>query len=312
MADGTRSASTLSQRYRGSLLGLACGDAVGTAVEFRPRGSFELLTDMIGGGPFGLAPGQWTDDTSMAMCLAESLLAKGGFDAADQMGRYVNWSHWGYWSSTGHCFDIGVTVSQALTRFRVTGEPYAGSVDPRTAGNGSLMRLAPVVLLYNPDPIEVAARAADSSRTTHAAPEAVECCVLFALLLARALSGDAKSQWLRIDVPTLREPAVVALAGGAFAGKPKNDIVGSGYAVASLEAALWCFHRTDTFEQAVLEAANLGDDADTTAAIVGQLAGAYYGVERIPRRWLDLLHLRDEIDAIAEQLLAAATARTTN
>jgi ADP-ribosyl-[dinitrogen reductase] hydrolase len=137
---------SLKDRYAGSLAGLASGDAVGTTVEFRSRGTFPPVTDMVGGGPFGLAPGQWTDDTSMALCLAESLLAKNGFDARDQMGRYLNWRTWGYLSSTGECFDIGMTVRGALERFQRTGEPYSGSTDPNSAGNGSLMRLAPVAL----------------------------------------------------------------------------------------------------------------------------------------------------------------------
>jgi ADP-ribosyl-[dinitrogen reductase] hydrolase len=119
-------------------------------VEFAPRGSFPEVTDMVGGGPFGLEAGQWTDDTSMALCLAESLLEK-GFDAADQMGRYLKWWTEGYQSSTGKCFDIGRTVHAALERFQRTGEPFAGSVDPKSAGNGSLTRLAPVVLYYYPD-----------------------------------------------------------------------------------------------------------------------------------------------------------------
>lgn len=111
---------TLEERYRGCLLGLACGDAVGTTVEFMPRGSFVPVKDMRGGGPFGLAPGQWTDDTSMALCLAESLLTKGGFDAHDQMARYLNWWQWGYLSSTGECFDIGMTVGRRCRAFRPT------------------------------------------------------------------------------------------------------------------------------------------------------------------------------------------------
>ena len=139
---------TLSDRYRGSLLGLACGDAVGTTVEFMPRGSFTPVADMVGGGPFNLKPGQWTDDTSMALCLAESLLRKGGFDAKDQMGRYLNWWKWGYLSATGDCFDIGMTVREALAIYEQNGDPFAGSTHPYSAGNGSMMRLAPVVLFF--------------------------------------------------------------------------------------------------------------------------------------------------------------------
>ena len=110
---------TQEDRYLGCLLGLACGDAVGTTVEFSPRGTFTAVSDMIGGGPFNLNAGEWTDDTSMALCLAHSLIEKGGFDATDQMNRYTNWHEHGYMSSNGVCFDIGNTVRSALTyRYR--------------------------------------------------------------------------------------------------------------------------------------------------------------------------------------------------
>lgn len=297
----------LADRYRGALLGLACGDAVGTSVEFQPRGSFPLLIDMVGGGPFNLEPGQWTDDTSMALCLAESLLIKNGFDAADQMNRYLDWWRHGYLSATGKCFDIGMTVSDALARFEVTGDPYAGSNDPYSAGNGSLMRLVPVVLYYFPDCDRARFFAEHSSRTTHAAPEALECCRLFAGLICKALQGAPKSDLQNLSTTTFVEPKVAAIARGEYLGKPRYAIHGSGYCVASLEAALWSFHHTDSFEAAILEAANLGDDADTTAAIVGQLAGAYYGVSDIPASWLAKLHGRENIEACADQLLKAAS-----
>jgi len=138
----------MKDRYRGSLVGLAVGDALGTTVEFKRPGTFEPVTDITGGGPFGLAPGEWTDDTSMALCLAASLLEQQGFDPNDQMQRYVRWYREGYFSCTGHCFDIGNTVAAALGRFEKNGDPYAGSKDPSTAGNGSIMRLAPVALFF--------------------------------------------------------------------------------------------------------------------------------------------------------------------
>lgn len=297
---------SLPERYRGALLGLACGDAVGTTVEFKSRGSFQPLTDMVGGGPFHLKPGQWTDDTSMALCLAESLLNKNGFDAADQMGRYLNWWKWGYLSSTGECFDIGMTVSQALSQYQQTGEPFAGSIDPYTAGNGSLMRLVPVVLFYFPDAQKIQRFSADSSRTTHAAPEAIECCQLFADLIGKALLGASKTELRHSSVTTLTQAKVAAIARGDYIAKSIDEIRGSGYSVQSLEAALWCFHHTDSFAAAILQAANLGDDADTTAAIVGQLAGAYYGVRDIPENWLEQLHEAEEITATADRLLEAS------
>lgn len=301
---------SLAERYRGALLGLACGDAVGTTVEFKPRGSFQPLTDMIGGGPFRLKPGQWTDDTSMALCLAESLLNKNGFNAADQMGRYLNWWQWGYLSSTGECFDIGMTVSRALEQYQQTSDPFAGSTDPYSAGNGSLMRLAPVVLFYFPDAQQIQTFAADSSRTTHAAAEAIECCQLLAGLIAKALEGATKAELRQLPSANFSQPKVAAIARGDYLGKTYADIKGSGYSVQSLEAALWCFQQTDSFAAAILLAANLGDDADTTAAITGQLAGAYYGERGIPGHWLDKLHDGAEIAATADRLLDASRLRT--
>lgn len=299
---------TLVDRYRGSLLGLACGDAVGTTVEFMPRGSFEPLVDMVGGGPFSLKRGQWTDDTSMALCLAESLIRKGGFDAEDQMDRYVNWWTRGYLSSTGECFDIGLTVCTALGRYQENGDPFAGSSDPYSAGNGSLMRLAPVVLFYFPDREKVRLYSGESSRTTHGAQECIECCWVLAEALSNALDGRPKDQVLDLSHLTLEAPKVQAIARGEYRDKPREEIIGSGYSVAALEAAFWCFHHTHSFVDAVLAAANLGNDADTTAAIVGQLAGAFYGVEGIPTSWLDTLHMRDEIQEMADALLGASRA----
>jgi ADP-ribosyl-[dinitrogen reductase] hydrolase len=234
----------LEDRYLGALLGLACGDAVGTTVEFSARGSFAPVLDMVGGGPFDLKPGQWTDDTSMALCLAESFLAKGAFDARDQMGRYLNWWRWGYLSSTGACFDIGGTVRAALSQFERTGEPLCGDPDPQTAGNGSLMRLAPVVLYGYRAPETILQLAADSSRTTHGAAEAIECCQLFACIIHAALAGQPKNDLLHEHGFRWHQSAVARLAEGHFIDKPVTLIKGSGYCVESLEAALWCFFNT--------------------------------------------------------------------
>ncbi len=288
---------------------MAVGDAVGTTVEFKPRGSFPPVTDMTGGGPFGLQAGKWTDDTSMALCLAESLVSKQGFDARDQMARYLNWYRWGYWSSTGTCFDIGNTVREALEIFERSEFPYSGSVSRSAAGNGSLMRLAPIALFFHPNMADVVNFATQSSRTTHGASEAVESCQLLAYILARCLLGTPKDQILRASDLALAEPAVAGLAAGAYRNKRDDQIAGTGYAVASLEAALWCFDRTESFGEAILKAVNLGDDADTTAAIVGQIAGAFYGVEGIPAHWLEHLWLKDSIVGLAEAIYGLAIAR---
>jgi ADP-ribosyl-[dinitrogen reductase] hydrolase len=300
-------------RFLGALLGLATGDAVGTTLEFRPPGSFTPIDDMAGGGPFGLRPGQWTDDTSMALCLATSLLERGGFDPADQMERYLRWYKEGYLSSTGRCFDIGNTVRAALERYERSGEPYSGSTDPYSAGNGSIMRLAPVVLYFAGDAAEAIAQAAASSRTTHGAAAAVDGCRYLAALLLGALAGEPKQVLLQpryTPVAGLWDaqplvPEIDAVAAGSFWEKDPPAIRGSGYVVESLEAALWAFARSDSFREGCLLAANLGDDADTTAAVYGQVAGAYYGAAAIPDAWRASLARHDQIVALADRLSSA-------
>ncbi|GAB4156242.1 MAG: ADP-ribosylglycohydrolase family protein [Cyanobacteria bacterium J069] len=296
----------LLERVRGCLLGLAAGDAVGTTVEFQPRGSFPPMTDMVGGGPFRLARGQWTDDTSMALCLGTSLVECGGFDADDQMRRYCDWFEQGYLSSTGTCFDIGNTTQQALRAYQASGNPFSGSTSPSAAGNGCLMRLAPVPIFYFPDGDRTRHFSGESARTTHGSAECIAASQLFGDILHRALAGASKAEiLLESDPDWFAEDAVRAIAQGTYRDKPIDQIHGTGYVIQSLEAALWCFWTTDTYEQAILAAANLGDDADTTAAICGQVAGAFYGELGIPSRWLEPLTLRDEIGQLAERLMAS-------
>ena len=231
---------------------------------------------MVGGGPFNLQPGQWTDDTSMALCLATSLIEQDGFDATDQMERYVRWWRDGYLSSEGHCFDIGGTAQGALSRFEREGDPYAGSTDPQTAGNGSLMRLAPVPMYYRADP------AGAIGKETLLSPG-----------------------YCPVEGLWEREPlaeAIARIAEGSFKDRNPPQIKGTGYLVDALEAALWAFsHSRDSREGALL-AANLGHDADTTAAIYGQIAGAYYGIESIPGAWRERLTMAAEITALADSL----------
>lgn len=298
-------------RYRGALLGLALGDALGTTLEFSPPGP-HALTDLVGGGPFNLRAGQWTDDTSMALCLATSLVERGAFDPVDQLERYVRWWRHGYLSSTGRCFDIGGTTSEALRRFEQARQPYCGPEDPSKAGNGSLMRLAPVPLYYARSPVEAIERSGESSRTTHGALEAVDACRYFGGLLASAVAGAGKDELLAPRVAPVRgywtehalAPAVAAVADGSFERKHPPEIRGTGYVVACLEAALWAFLRSGSFREGALRAVNLGQDADTTGAVFGQLAGAFYGERGIPADWLGRLHDRERIVALADALYA--------
>ncbi|MCC6976686.1 MAG: ADP-ribosylglycohydrolase family protein [Candidatus Melainabacteria bacterium] len=301
----------LRKRFRGALLGLAAGDAVGTTLEFTFPGTFEPITNMVGGGPFELEPGQWTDDTSMALCLAASLVECDGFNAIDQMKRYVFWWREGYMSSTGTCFDIGNTVSAALSKFeRNPAEAFHGSTDPMTAGNGSLMRLAPVPLAFYNDPENAIAMAAQSSRTTHGAAVAVDACRYMTALIVGALNGASKEELLSpmyspVEGYWQKHPLcneIAEIAAGSFKTKEPPAIRGSGYAAHSLEATLWAFHKSNDFVSGVLLAANLGEDADTTAAIFGQLAGAFYGIDGIPFDWVLKLAKRDEILRLSDDL----------
>ncbi|MEK4044929.1 ADP-ribosylglycohydrolase family protein [Paenibacillus sp. FSL H8-0048] len=295
-------------RYQGCLQGLAAGDALGTTVEFQAPGTFKPMTDMVGGGVFGLQPGQWTDDTSMALCLAESLLMVQTFDPADQMQRYVKWYREGALSSTGRCFDIGNATREALHRYEASGEAYSGSADPFSAGNGSIMRLAPVVMYYAEQPTEAIHYAAMSSRTTHGAAECLAACRLLAAYILAGLHGWSKQEmlvseafreWLDEDTLT---PHMLNIRQGFYKLKEPPQIQGSGYVVESLEAALWAFHKSDSFAEGALLAVNLGNDADTTGAIYGQIAGAYYGLSGIPAEWSRKLAMRELISGYAGRL----------
>jgi len=297
-------------KYRGCLLGLAVGDALGTTLEFQPPGSFTPITDMVGGGPFHLKAGQWTDDTSLALCLAESLIECQGFNPKDQMERYIRWWKEGHLSSTGTCFDIGGTTRTALASFLRTGNPFSGPTDPRSAGNGSLMRLAPVPMFYADTPWEAIEKSGKSSRTTHGAPVAIDACRYFGALIVGALNGEDKEVLLSDhycpvsgywdENPLI--PEISAIASGSFKRKVPPEIQGSGFVVKSLEASLWAFYNSSTFEEGCLMAVNLGDDADTIGAIYGQLAGAYYGQEQIKNKWIDMLHGKEIIRRYAERL----------
>ncbi|MFC3175021.1 ADP-ribosylglycohydrolase family protein [Novosphingobium bradum] len=295
------SLDAMRRRAQGAFLGLAVGDAVGTTLEFTRRDAQPRLTGMDGGGPFRLRPGEWTDDTAMALALGDSLETCDGLNEADLMRRFVKWRDEGAYSCTGICFDIGVTTSAALSRFQRNGDPLAGSTDQQSAGNGSLMRLAPVAVASFRDRERMRDWAERQSRTTHGAPEAIDACIAFAECLADAINGLPRDEVLapRSGGWSGRIAPIMA---GSWRGKRRAEIRASGYVAHSLEAALWCVARTGTFAEAVLLAANLGEDADTTAAITGQLAGALYGVDGIPAEWREQVALGARIEAVAGRL----------
>src|SRR5246127_968022 len=300
-----------ADRYRGALLGLATGDALGTTLEFRAPGSFQKIDDMAGGGPFDLAPGEWTDDTAMALCLAESLIQTKRFDPIDQQERYIRWADHAHLSSNGTVFDIGNTVCKALANSRTSRNPHSGPSDEYSAGNGSLMRLAAIPLFFSNLPETAIEKSGESSRTTHGAPAAIDGCRYMGALMVGALNGASKQELLSdrfAPIPDYWDenplvPQIAEIAAGSFMHREPPVIAGSGYVVKSLEAALWAFHNGNDFRDGCLLAVNLGGDADTTGAIYGQLAGAFYGVEEIPKEWRTKLALSQFILERADQLL---------
>lgn len=301
----------LADRYRGALLGLAAGDALGTTLEFKRPGTFEPISDMTGGGPFMLRAGEWTDDTSMALCLADSLIECRRFNPTDQLERYLRWYEQGYLSSNGRCFDIGRTVHAALMRFKKERIPYPGPVDPMSAGNGSIMRLAAVPMVYAKSAGQAVERSGESSRTTHGSRAAIDACRYLGGLIAGALSGAGKQELLSPMYAPAEglwkeqplAPEIEAIALGSFRERNPPAINGAGYVVSTLEAALWAFARTGSFREGALRVVNLGLDADTTGAVFGQFAGAFYGESGIPKDWLLRLAYRDMIGMMAEDLL---------
>ena len=267
---------------------------------------------MVGDGPFNLKPGEWTDDTSMALCLAESLLESHGFDPADQMKIYVMWMDHGHLSSNGVRFDIGSTVRQSLNAFKKTGNPYSGPTDPLSAGNGSILRLAPIPMLYAESLKDGIHFSGESSRTAHGARTCIDACRYFCGLIIGALRDKEKDELLSPPDPQFWKetplcPEIAQITNGSFKTKTPPDIKGTGYVVQSLEAALWAFYHSTSFEEGCLMAVNLSDDADTTGAVYGQIAGAYYGKSGIPEKWLKRLAHREMIEEFASGISLSAT-----
>lgn len=312
----SRGVTTIPDKGLGALIGLAVGDALGTTLEFKPRDTYPELTDMIGGGPFHLRPGEWTDDTAMALALADSLIQCGELDQTHLMQRFVAWWRHGEYSCTGCCFDIGITTSTALARFEATGDPHSGSADANSAGNGALMRLAPVVLHWlgtnSGDPRKLAELARQQGVVTHAATNSLEACEAFAECIRIAIVASNKEAIFEHAASLEFGPEIAHILSGSWRYKSRQQIRSSGFVLHSFEAAMWCFGQTDSFRDAVLLAANLGDDADTTSAITGQLAGAFYGIEQIPSEWRQRLAWYDKIETVGRALLGGVAAHVPN
>ncbi len=269
------------------LLGLAVGDALGTTLEFGPRRSLvDLHTEMIGGGVFCLAPGQWTDDTAMAVAMGRSLIQEKGFLPLSILSEWSEWYLRGKHACTGNCFDIGNATRRALDAF-LRNPTVVPTISASSLGNGALMRLAPVVLFASNEE-EAESLAYKQSVLTHGEDAARATGWFGKLLFETAISG--------FELASI--PADIS-------DRKRNEVSVSGFYKDTLELAMWAVANTSSFEDAVIQAVNLGDDADTVGAVTGQLAGAVYGENSIPDRWLERLEWRNELKELAEMLIGS-------
>ena len=286
-------------RFAGSFIGLAVGDQLGSLVEGKDPGTFEIKDMPVGSF--------WTDDTAHALCLADSLVACGGFDLIDQTERLCRWLFEGYMSSLENAYGCGPTAKRALTAFKSSGIPEP--VEDQ-ATNGALMRLAPVPLDFYRDLNRAIARSGDSALSTHAHRQCIDACRLYGSIIVKAVSGEEKSDVLKFDESLWQlqplDSAVEAIARGSNVDKSSAAIRGTLNVLQSLEAALWCVHETSSFEDAILSAVNLGHDTDTTSAIAAQVAGALYGCAAIPASWREALVKRDLVEDMAFKLWRAS------
>ncbi|WP_318568499.1 ADP-ribosylglycohydrolase family protein [Salinigranum marinum] len=293
-------------RAEGVLLGLACGDALGRPVEFetpaRILAQYGEVTEMLANGTWNKPAGTVTDDTEMALRLARSLVDRGAFDPADVAERFVAWYESGP-------FDIGNMTASALGRIR-DGEPWhvAGqrvweaSPEGSNAGNGSVMRAAPLAVAFASRESELVDASVASSKITHADPRCTAGCAVLNLTLAGLASGRSEPLSRALDRAEPPEPLEDALRPVAAAAAAPDDLRSTGYVVDTLRTALWYGLRAGTAENALVDVVNMGGDADTVGAITGAVVGARFGADALPDRWLAELDTADELRALARDL----------
>ena len=274
----------LSDRQLGAMLGLAVGDALGAPVEFCLRDDFDAVTDMCSGGYFDLPAGAWTDDTAMSLALYFSLKKYHGLNAEHLLGEFYEWMANGKYSSTGKSVGIGQNTFWVLSEFGRNRTLRAERHNTKADGNGSLMRLAPVAVLFSDDKEMAINIASEQSRTTHASDIAAQACEFSCHILVDLINGAPWEKAIA-EAPDLTELTIIT--SGYWQTKSREQISSSGYVLDTLEATLWCVEHSQSFDEAVLLAANLGDDADTVAAVTGQFAGARYGLSAINPSWVE-------------------------
>lgn len=308
--DAMAATHALRERFSGALLGLATGDALAAATQYRKPGSFTPVGDLLGGGPFDLPRGAWSDDTAMALCVADSFLERGGFDPLDQVERFMRWQQDGYLSATGQCVGITAGVTRALGAARWRRQRFAGSHDPAQLDPEPLTRMAPALMFHFADPAQAIDVAVELARTTCQAPLVLEACRVFATALHAALGGRDKALVLhgvrQLGQGGSLRPEVAQIAAGGYRDALGAPAPAQSSALDVLAAALAIFESTATLREALLACANRGRDADVLAAACGQLAGAHYGAAAIPAGWRNSLYGKDLITDFADRLLAGA------
>jgi ADP-ribosyl-[dinitrogen reductase] hydrolase len=277
-------------KRKGAFYGCLVGDALGAPVEFKWRDTFPEVREMIPCRHFGLEAGSFTDDGSLMLCLAAALIhTQGQHDPHIVLSHYVEWYRNGYMSVIDECFDIGRTTEKALSDFERFGITEANTKGVHEAGNGSLMRIVPIPLLFGDDLAQTWDMAIQESCTTHACEVATWCCGVWSCLIAMALQGKSKADFIQyFQNLTYIPDSCVHIQSLDFLKKSRDEIKSGGYVLESLECALWALFSTETFEDGLVAVVNLGGDADTNGAVFGSLAGALYGYESIPSRWLCL------------------------
>ena len=276
---------TEKDRAIGCFIGLAIGDALGSPAEFKEPGEFEPITEMRYSGVWRIPAGYWTDDTSMAICLAESIIEHNRIHHLDILERFCRWYQLGENSSNGRCFDIGNTTKKALNAWILNGNQTGAPTGIWESGNGSIMRLAPIAVRWwnNLEMLHSAAK--EQSAVTHASQICLNACVELSSILGSAIRNEEVMSDLQ-----------------KFAIAQNNTIPNSGYVEDTMTAAKWAVGSTDNFNDALLAAVNLGGDSDTIGAVTGQIAGAIYGYNEIKSSWLDVLHDKDRLLLLADKL----------
>jgi ADP-ribosyl-[dinitrogen reductase] hydrolase len=297
---------SIEDRAAGVLLGLACADALGGAVEFRARGDLDRtfpdgIHDIMGGGPHRLAIGEYTDDTQMALAIAHAC-TPGGIDLEAVAANFVDW----YRSGPK---DIGIATANALrliangTPWQDAGEQLQAASAQGVAGNGTVMRCAPLAMRFRSDPERLRWASIETSRMTHADPRAMWGAVALNQGIVHLLEGRGRPGLIEAATMNIQDARVVEAISRA-PGMVRDDVHSGGYVLDTLNAAFWCLLSTDSAGSAISRAVELGWDTDTTGAVTGALGGALYGEGGLPGEWIDVIHDRDEIRSLAHQLVA--------